>query len=111
MDTFGTTASRTNGTAVIAVRGDVDLYTAPRLWETIDAAIATTPHQLVIDLTNVSFLDSSGLSVLVKAHKRLRPVDGSVVVRGAAEQVYMALEISKLTSVLTVEAPMHKSVS
>jgi len=105
METFGTTASRANGTAVIAVRGDVDLYTAPQLWETIDAAIAGTPHELVIDLTDVGFLDSSGLSVLVKAHKRLRPVEGSVVVRGASEQVYMALEISKLTSVLTVEAP------
>jgi len=104
METFGATASRTNGTAVIAVRGDVDVYTAPQLWETIDAAIAGTPHELVIDLTDVGFLDSSGLSVLVKAHKRLRPVEGSVVVRGATEQVYMALEISKLTSVLTVEA-------
>ena len=111
MDTFGTTASRTNGTAVVAVRGDVDLYTAPRLWETIDAAIAGTPHELVIDLSGVSFLDSSGLSVLVKAHKRLRPVEGTVVIRGAAEQVYMALEISKLTSVLTVEAPARRSAT
>jgi anti-sigma B factor antagonist len=109
MEKFGTTASRTNGTAVIAVRGDVDLYTAPQLWETIDAAIAGTPHELVIDLTDVGFLDSSGLSVLVKAHKRLRPVEGSVVVRGAGEHVYMALEISKLTSVLTVEAPAHRA--
>src|SRR5438477_7649370 len=101
MDTFGTTASRTNGTAVVAVRGDVDLYTAPRLWETIDAAIAGTPHELVTDLSGVSFLDSSGLTVLVKAHNRLRPVDGTVVARGAAEQAYMPLDLTKLTSVLT----------
>ena len=103
MGTFGTHASRTNGTAVVAVRGDVDLYTAPLLWEAIDGAIANVPHELVIDLSDVSFLDSSGLSVLVKAHKRLSPVDGTVVVRGAADQVYMALEMTKLTSVLKVE--------
>lgn len=109
METFGISSSRTNGTAVIAVRGDVDLYTAPRLWETIDTALSNTAHELVIDLSNVNFLDSSGLSVLVKAHKRLRPVEGSVVVRGCGEQVYMALEISQLTSVLTVEAPAKTS--
>jgi len=109
MGTFGTEASRSNGQAVVAVRGELDLYTAPRLWETIDAAIAATPHELVIDLTDVTFLDSSGLSVLVRAHKRLRPVDGTVVVRGAADQVYMALEMAKLTNVLTVEGRARPS--
>jgi anti-sigma B factor antagonist len=103
MQAFGTTASRTNGTAVIAVQGDVDLYTAPRLWDTIDTAIAGTPHELVIDLTDVSFLDSSGLSVLVRAYKRLRPIDGTVIVRGATEQVLMALEMTKLNTVFTVQ--------
>jgi anti-sigma B factor antagonist len=109
MGAFGAEASRSNGQAVVAVRGELDLYTAPLLWETIDAAIAATPHELVIDLTDVTFLDSSGLSVLVRAHKRLRPVDGTVVVRGAAEQVYMALEMTKLTKVLTVEGPARPS--
>jgi anti-sigma B factor antagonist len=103
MDTFGTYASRSNGTAVVAVRGELDLYTAPRLWDALDSAIAGRPHELVIDLSNVTFVDSSGLSVLVRAHKRLRPVNGTVVVRGAAEQVSMTLEVTKLNTVLTVE--------
>jgi anti-sigma B factor antagonist len=105
MGTFATQASRLNGQAVVRVEGEVDLYTAPQLWETLDAAISGTPHELVVDLSDVTFLDSSGLSVLVRAHKRLRPVDGTVVVRGATNQVYMALEMTKLTRVLTVEAP------
>jgi len=103
MAKFGAHASRTNGTAVIAVHGDIDLYTAPQLWETIDAATAEIPRQLVVDLTEVDFLDSSGLSVLVRAHKRLRPVDGTVVVRGASDQVSMALEVTKLNTVLSVQ--------
>jgi anti-anti-sigma regulatory factor len=44
------------------------------------------------------------LSVLVRAHKRLRPVQHTVVVRGANDQVYMALEMTRLTKVLSVEA-------
>jgi len=103
MAKFGAHASRTNEMAVIAVHGDIDLYTAPQLWETIDAATAEIPRQLVVDLTEVDFLDSSGLSVLVRAHKRLRPVDGTVVVRGASDQVSMALEVTKLNTVLSVQ--------
>ncbi|HEV3352813.1 MAG TPA: STAS domain-containing protein [Acidimicrobiales bacterium] len=104
MEKFGIEASRSNGTAVVAVRGEVDLYTAPQVWETIDKAIAGAPEELVIDLSDVTFLDSSGLSVLVRAHKRLRPVQRTVVVRGANDQVYMALEMTRLTKVLSVEA-------
>ena len=104
MGTFETQASRTNGQAVVRVQGEIDLYTAPQLWETLDAAIAGTPHELVIDLSDVTFLDSSGLAVLVRAHKRLRPIAGSVVIRGAAEQVRMTLDVTKLTSLLTVDA-------
>ncbi|MBV8387685.1 MAG: STAS domain-containing protein [Acidimicrobiia bacterium] len=103
MESFGAYTSRTNGTAVVSVRGDVDLYTAPHLWETIDEAITDVPHELVVDLTGVRFVDSTGLSVLVRAQKRLRPVEGTVVVRGANERVSMTLEVTKLNTVLTVE--------
>ena len=47
--------------------------------------------------------------MLVRAHKRLRPVDGRVVVRGAGEQAYMALEMTKLTTMLTVEGSARPS--
>jgi anti-sigma B factor antagonist len=105
VEAFGAVASRSNGTAVVAVRGEVDLYTAPRLWEAIDAAMAGTPRELVIDLSGVTFLDSTGLNVLVQTHKRLRPISGSVIIRGAGGQVYKTLELTKLNKVLTVEAP------
>ena|SRR2546421_12730973 len=104
MEPFGAVASRAKGTAVVAVTGEVDLYTAPRLRETIDSAIAGTPRELVIDLSGVEFLDSSGLNLLVRAHKRLKPISGSVTVRGAGGQVLKALELTKLTDVFTVEA-------
>jgi len=104
LEPFGVEASRTNGTATVAVRGEVDLYTASGLWDAIDAAIAEEPHELIVDLSDVTFLDSTGLNVLVRAHKRLQPVSGSVIVRGARPQVSMALEITKLNKVVAVEA-------
>ncbi|MBV8982145.1 MAG: STAS domain-containing protein [Acidimicrobiia bacterium] len=103
MQSFGAYTSRTNGSAVVSVRGDVDVYTAPYLWETINAAMAETPHELVVDLTGAPFVDSSGLSVLVRAQRRLRPVEGTLVVRGANKRVSMTLQLTKLNTVLTVE--------
>ena len=104
LESFGTHATRVNGTAVVKVTGEIDLYTAPRLWEALDAAIAETPNELVIDLSSVKFVDSTGLSVLVRAHKRLKPISGAVVVRGATDQVFKTLDLTKLTKVITVEA-------
>ena len=103
METFGSYTTRHNGTAVVSVRGEVDAYTAPHLSETLDAAIAELPKKLVIDLSSVTFLDSTGLNVLVQTHKRLKPIAGSIVVRGANDQVYKVLELTKLTTVLNVE--------
>jgi len=104
METFGSVARRTNGTAVVSVRGQVDVYTADRLWETVDEALAGAPSELIVDLSRVTFIDSTGLSVLVRAHKRLKSMRASVVVRGASNQVVKVLEITKLNKVLSLEA-------
>ena len=104
METFGSYTTRHNGTSVVSVRGEVDVYTAPHLWEDLEAAIADAPTELVIDLSGVTFLDSTGLNVLVQTRKRLKPISGAVVVRGANDQVVKVLELTKLSKVLTVEA-------
>ena len=55
--------------AVIHAEGDLDVYTAPRLKEAIDAA-SSAGSRLVVDLTDVHFIDSTALGVLVAAHQR-----------------------------------------
>lgn len=55
------------GTAVVRVDGDVDLLTSPTLRARVDAELATRPELLVLDLTRVDFLASSGLALLVDA--------------------------------------------
>ncbi|MGK3206054.1 STAS domain-containing protein [Amycolatopsis sp. MEPSY49] len=57
-----------SGALVLAVAGEVDLLTTDRLTDAVTAALARRPAVLVIDLTAVTFLDSSGLSVLAQAH-------------------------------------------
>ncbi len=61
--------------AVVSVTGDVDVATAPALQQRLEAAIDSSP-QVVVDLSPVQFLDSSGLGALVWGLKRARARGG-----------------------------------
>lgn len=56
--------------AVVSAAGTVDMLTAPKLEEGIAAALNKTPAALVVDLTDVEFLASAGMSVLIAAQQR-----------------------------------------
>ncbi len=64
------TASETlvDGLVVVSVGGSVDMLSAPWLTEAIDSALAKRPAGLIVDMSNVDFLASAGISILVTAH-------------------------------------------
>lgn len=55
--------------AIVAASGVIDMLTAPQLEEALRAAIEKNPEHLVVDLTEVEFLASAGMGVLVAAHE------------------------------------------
>jgi anti-anti-sigma factor len=71
---------RIDGVIVVAVSGTVDAITAPQLDAAIAAAAAAAPAAIVVDLSAVDFLASSGMGVLVAAHADLPPEVRLVVV-------------------------------
>jgi anti-sigma B factor antagonist len=84
-------------TSLIAVSGQVDLYTAPELKEATVEAIEEGATHLVIDLTDTSFMDSTGLGVLVGAIRRLRPLEGSLAIIRDDDGIRRLFELSGLT--------------
>ena len=67
------------GTAcTIALAGEVDVYTSPRLKEAIVEAVDAGCVNLVVDLEDVSFIDSSGLGVLVSGLRRVKEREGTL---------------------------------
>lgn len=64
---------------------------------------ATTGH-LVLDLGNIQFADSSGLSALLLAHRLYRDTDRQFILCNLSERVHKLMEISQLTSVFTIAA-------
>jgi anti-sigma B factor antagonist len=68
-------SEKTDEVTLIHVGGDLDVYTAPRLKEALAEAVAIG-RPLVLDLTDVHFIDSTALGVLVGALQQIRAVDG-----------------------------------
>ena len=67
-----------DGTTVVAVGGEIDVYTAPRLRDKFTELVAAGSYDIIVDMQNVEFLDSTGLGVLVGGLKKVRAHEGSL---------------------------------
>ena len=91
---------------VITVSGEVDLASSPELDTAIIAAIESGASSVVIDLTDVSFMDSSGLGVIVRGLKRCREADKDLDLVITNERVLKVFGITGLDQVI----PIHDSI-
>lgn len=92
-----------NGGALIAsLHGELDMTAAPSLRDALDTALEQGPESLVVDLSELSLLDSCGLGELVRARNRL-PATKDLVVRRVRPNVRKVFTISGLTNVFTFE--------
>ena len=96
-------AAPPGGVAVVAVSGDVDLAGAGRVGTAVGQALARRPAALVVDMSAVTFLDSSGLDQLVEARRAcaVAVVPLYVVVAGN-RAVARPLEVTGLVAVFTL---------
>ncbi|KUJ36825.1 STAS domain-containing protein [Streptomyces sp. NPDC093228] len=90
--------------AVVILTGEVDLALAPALREIVDALIADGRARIVLDLEDVSFMDSSALGVLVYAMRQAEALGGALRLAGPCEQVRRMLELTGLDTVVQVFA-------
>lgn len=86
--------------SVIVVVGQIDSHTATALDEALDAAPSAA--SVSVDLSEVSFVDSSGLRVLVRAHKRLADGGGALTLVKPSQPVTRLLDMTGLSSELAI---------
>ena len=91
---FSTDVTNTGAMWVVRVAGEVDIATAPRLAATLDAVVKADPTRVLVELDDVTFLDSSGIRALVLAQRRLEDVGAAFVIDGMSEAVKHVLEIA-----------------
>jgi anti-sigma B factor antagonist len=87
---------------VVAVRGEIDLFTAPELKQKLTDAIEGGKNRIVVDLSDTSFLDSTALGVLIGAVKRLRSRDGALVIVNTDQNIAKTFEITGLDQIFTI---------
>ena len=87
---------------VIALTGEVDLYTAPEFKQELLKTIAAGAKQVVVDFTDTTFIDSTTLGVLVGGVKRLRPAGGQLSLVCSDRNITKIFEITGLDRVFTI---------
>ncbi|KAF1086502.1 Anti-sigma F factor antagonist [Sporotomaculum syntrophicum] len=91
------TIKRKNNYLIVSVIGDVDINLTDSLRKDVDLALAHYGvNNLVFDLTDVDFVDSSGLGVILGRYKRVSANGGKVYLAGAKPQVKKVLDLSGL---------------
>lgn len=88
---------------IVRVTGEIDLFTAPKLREQLlTAAGEGEPPDLLVDLTQVTFMDSTGLGVLIGALRRSNERDGHMALACAQGPVLRVIELTRLNEVFSL---------
>ena len=100
--------SHRNDHAYVVLAGELDGATAPFLVRTLVDVNATLEGDLVLDIRQLSFIDSTGLSVFVSQHKKLSAKGQRLVIQAPTAMALRLFQITGLVDVLTIE-PLDES--
>jgi anti-sigma B factor antagonist len=108
---LGLDLSERDGYCVLAVSGEVDVATVPRLREQLHGLAAQGDNSIVVDLDGVEFLDSTGLGVLVGALKRVRSSGGDLHLICTQPRIRKVFEVTGLTKVFSIYDSVDEAVA
>ena len=87
---------------VLPLEGEIDLHVSPEVAESLRTMIAKKPKVVVVDLSRVSYFDSSGLAVLIEAMQNVQEYGGKFALAGVQESVHHIFEIARLDQIFQI---------
>jgi anti-sigma B factor antagonist len=108
---FSVTVEERDGRTIVAAVGELDVHTAPVLQAELDPRSQQAGASLVVDLTGVGFLDSTGLGVLVTTLKHVRESGGSLDVVASAPRVLKVFTLTGLNAVMPLHATLDEALA
>jgi len=93
---------QTSNETKLAVRGSLDINSAPDLADAIDKIVATRPHKVAVDLSGLDLIDSSGVAALVKLYKGVRANGGAITISGARDQPLAIFKLLRMDKVFNL---------
>jgi anti-sigma B factor antagonist len=97
--------------SLLSLRGEIDVYTAPRLRQAIIDLVEGGATRIVVDMEKVDFLDSTGLGVLVGGLKRVRVKDGSLSIVTTQDKILKIFDITGLNRVFAIHPSIDAAVA
>src|SRR3954451_23362275 len=96
------TSPRQNRSNVLPLKGEIDLHVSPSVTASLNEMINEKPERMVVDLSDVSYIDSAGLAALVEAMQKVEGYGGKFMLAGLQETVRSIFEISRLDQVFQI---------
>ena len=96
---------------VVSVGGEFDLHSAPELQERLATVSAAGSRRVIVDLTDLRFIDSASLGVLVQAAKRLRATGGELVLVCDDRRILRVLEVTGVLPMFRIETGLTAAVN
>ena len=92
-----------NGEQIVVIKGRVDTITASDLETTVSQVWSTPAITLVFDCTEMEYISSSGLRVILKAHKQVTAECGKFIMRNLNREVRSVIDLTGFSRILTIE--------
>ncbi|HEY5142991.1 MAG TPA: STAS domain-containing protein [Solirubrobacteraceae bacterium] len=102
--------SHGSGVHILSVRGEIDISTAPKVKLAAREAVFAGNNRVVLDLSNTTFLDSTGLGVIIALARLLRP-DGDIAIVNSDPSIAKTFEITGLAEIFTVCATREEAIA
>ncbi|WP_406004729.1 STAS domain-containing protein [Streptomyces sp. NBC_00637] len=100
-----------DGVLIVTVRGEIDHDVKAVLGQALMPEDDTTPPRIVADLSNVTFMDSSGINVFVNAHRRVSDAQGWLRIAGAQESVVHLLHLVGIDEIITCHPTIEQALN
>lgn len=93
-----------NGTAIVMLSGEIDHHTARELRAEIDRFVITMqPDRLTMDFTGITFMDSSGIGLIIGRYKLMKECGGQLEIRGAQPYIRRVLKLSGIERIVKIK--------
>ena len=101
---------KSNGSAVVSVKGRVDASTAPQFEAQLVGLIDKDENRLVVDLSGLEYISSAGLRVILATAKRLKAKQGDIILVGLTGSVKEVFEISGFYTIFNIKETIEAAL-
>jgi anti-sigma B factor antagonist len=108
---LGVSRESVGGATVVSVRGEVDVYSAPALSENLSQLLEDGRTAIVVDLTEVAFLDSTGLGALIGARTATEEAGGRLAIVCTNDRILKLFTITGLDTVFRIHPSTSEAVA